>query len=211
MRQIIKILTVQIAVVGLFMGSVPSTLPLYAHDDEPMHEHAGDQANNQQSDYAFTTPVSCSLSLLTRRALQLYDENAEDIALSPAQAMFTETNVVKQMGDRWLEVGEKVTIQRSLIDNYAKQSQSLTPEQVAAWQYYANQADFNVSDIKTDSEAQAATTNSSQSDLATNESQDKPQNLNPSPKSSSPAWYLWLLVGAALAGMYVLMDRPRKK
>ncbi len=211
MRQQIKKL-IKLAMVLVMLSSyIPASSLTYAHAEGPKHEEkATENQKDKPTSYTYSTPAGCSLSLLTRRSLQLFDEEKTDLTLSPAQAMYAETNIVKQLGDRWLEVGEKVTIDRALVEDYSKKGLSLTSEQTSAWQYYADQADFNVASIKPESTAVAANTQPAQNTVS-NESQDKPESKSPTPKSSSPAWYLWLIVGATLGGMYLMMDRPRKK
>ncbi len=214
MRRLIKILLSHFIILSMSCSYISSTsLIAYAHSEGPPHEE--NQAVQQKTaeaalSYSFTAPPGCSLSLLARRSIQLFDQETQAVAMTPAQAMYAETNIVKHLGERWLEIGEKVSIDKAVVEDYSKKSQSLTPAEVAAWQFYADQANFNVDDIKAET---PTTTVSGQpnSQTVTNESEQKPSSQAPEARSSSPAWYLWLIVGAALGGMYYMLDRPRKK
>lgn len=213
MRQLIKSLLTSLVMTSMVYGyaGLPQTVLAEEKPSEPQQQTK--TVVQPTVSYVYTTPPGCSLSLLARRSLQLYDRDKTDFSLSPEQAIYAETNIAKQLGDRWLNEGEKVTIDRSLIEDFARKSQALTTEQTTVWQFYAQQADFNVSYINPENSEQSAAKSSQQpgSDTVTNESQQKPNSTSATPKSSSPAWYLWLIVGAALGGMYLLMDRPRKK
>ncbi len=195
----------------MICGYVSSSNVIYAHqEDAPRRNPTTQKPADTPGLYTYTTPAGSNLSLLARRSLQLLNQGTQNVSISPAQAMFVETNVVKQLGDRWLEVGEKVTIEKSLLEEYARKSQTLTTEQLAAWQAYADQTDFNLSSINPDV-APVAPNSQSSDQIVTNESQQKPVAPKSTPKSSSPAWYLWVIVGAALGSMYRMMNRPPRK
>jgi hypothetical protein len=208
-----------------------------AHDNEAAHDHepsknAAQTEERQSQDrtktgaYEFVTPKGGSLSLLTRRALQLYDQNREDIELTPAAAMYAETNIVQAMGSRLLEIGERVRIERPLLDRFTDRSQSLSRQTLAAWSNYASQADFSISNISavqsTEIRAETGGDGDDNKKGQTDENGDEPTAQTGSNQKSgqqnggdeidrpriSAAW--WLTGIGALAVLYYLLGNRKK-
>jgi hypothetical protein len=123
----------------------------YAHSDEPREQeetHANPEEQTQDSqNYSYIADPGCSLSLLARRSLQLYDEQTDKVSLNKAQIIYAETHIVKEAGARWLLIGEQVEIDGALVSKYAHSSQELNAANQRAWQVYARQANFNLSNI----------------------------------------------------------------
>lgn len=132
---------------GAFLFGLKATS--IAHEGEQQVNIAQDiaqQDNNSQTpeDYQYSTPAGCSLSLLTRRSLQLYDQSDTSLTLSEPQIIYAETNIVKRLGRRLLNINEKVTIDKSVVEEFAKKSQGLSAGSITAWEQYAKRANFNL-------------------------------------------------------------------
>lgn len=132
---------------GAFLFGLQATS--IAHEGEQHVDAAqniAQQDNNSEApkDYEYTTPAGCSLSLLTRRSLQLYDQSDSSLTLSEPQIIFAETNIVKRLGSRLLNINEKVTIEKSVVEEFAKQSQGLSAGSITAWERYAKRANFSL-------------------------------------------------------------------
>lgn len=187
-----------------------------AHDDPSPHsdtQMSDKKTETNTTNYEFVTPEGCSLSLLTRRALQLYDQQKNIVTLTPAAAMYAETNIVQRMGSRGLEIGEKVSIELPLLDEYVMKSSALNPDTLAAWQVYANQADFSVSYITPSSAVTPVATNPTDINALANQNDaTKPQTNNPdfknAPRLSVFGWIAGLF---ALAGLYYLLDQRNQQ
>ena len=132
---------------GVFVFGLRATS--LAHESEE-HLDAEVTAEEQHSspavsqDYQYNTPAGCSLSLLTRRSLQLYDQGNDSVTLSEPQIIFAETNIVKRLGGRLLNIDERVTIEQALVEEFAQKSQSLSPKATVAWARYARLANFSL-------------------------------------------------------------------
>jgi hypothetical protein len=199
----------------LLFLNIAVTLPVSAHDGEDHNQSKPAEVKAETpafSGYEFVTPANCSLSLLTRRALQLYDEANDQVTLSQASAMFAETNIVNHLGGRQLEVGENVKIDKALLEEYAEKSKQLTPDQIAAWQYYADQADFNLASLQPVASAQTTPptpTPEEQSTSATQQ-QDAQSNKNQSANSSidkeKAPWYWWVIGAVTLIALYYVLS-----
>lgn len=147
MKRFIHLVLASIFILLQILVSVPAT----AHDAPPKQPSPGKGIHSDTvppaGEYEFITPKGRNLTLLVRRALQLYDQAHDDIVLSEPAIIYAEANIVKQLGSRQLAVNEHVKIEESLLDEYAKKSKNLNPSQTAAWQQYAHNANFNLSDI----------------------------------------------------------------
>lgn len=190
-----------------------------AHQTEP---GKGVHATTEQAAgvYEFITPRGRNLTLLVRWALQLYDQSHDDVVLSEPQTIYAETNIVKRLGSRQLAINEHVKIDEALLDEYAKNSKGLSPSQLAAWQQYAQRANFNLTDINPVRTSSARTDRPSPPQTDTQGNQDagqdnqagqsevKPNNPDTRPRLRALWWAMGFL---ALWGLYTLLDRRNKK
>jgi|GEM_PF-1489353 len=160
---------------------------------------------------ASTTPVNSyeyiarpgdSLSLLTRKSLQLY-AGAKNIQLSPATIMYCENSVVTMLGSRHLEINEHVAIAFDLLQQYIVNSRGLNASQLAAWNNYAQYANFNLSDLhpinesNAQSTAQPKTSSTSTDSNIIKQTDTKTENnislpVQPKVNFSWPHWFLTL-------------------
>lgn len=145
MKKTLKLtLTALLLVINLSVV-FPSTAFAHEEGTNQKHEHTNtEQAGQPQTsgNYEFITPKGCSLTLLVRRSLQLFDQEQPSIELSPAAILYAETNIVKQMGERRLEVGERVSVDKKLLDEFARSSATLSPSALKRWQQYAARVTF---------------------------------------------------------------------
>ena len=127
----------------------------YAHDGEDhgsegeTHQSTSSQVSGFIPDeYRFIVASGDNQTLLVRRSVQLYDMADDSIELTKAQAIYVETNVVRDMGARDLIYPRQILdVMSQLIASYTDSSQELGESALAAWQVYADQADFDISQI----------------------------------------------------------------
>jgi len=91
--------------------------------------------------YAFEAKAGDSLSRIVRRALQLRG------VVDQPSAMYCENIISSQLGGEYLEVSQQVVVNFSQIDNCVSAAKNLDANQRAAWQTYADNVIFDVSDI----------------------------------------------------------------
>ncbi len=110
------------------------------------------QDNNQQSEnsqsqtYTYTAQPGDSYSLMARKAIQTYGINNK-VNLSEAQIIFAETNITQAAGSPVLTQGQKIEIKESTVKEWVEKAGSLSDAQKAAWDVYAQQANFNTDKV----------------------------------------------------------------
>jgi len=102
--------------------------------------------NAQAQSYDYIAQPGDSYSLMARKAAQTYGIETST-NLSGAQIIFVETNLTKAVKSPRLNLGEKVSISRQLVSEWSEKAKSLTETQQAAWQVYANYANFNTNAV----------------------------------------------------------------
>lgn len=212
---------------SIYLFSVISLLVAYAllvQFAQPASAHAMNASEKIHDDkkpdaqvkdilyYEFITPRDCSLTLLTRRALQIYDAQNDAIGLSPAQTIFAETSIVQKLGSRYLEIGEHVKIDKDLVEDFSYKSQELSLASLEAWNVYAKQASFDLGYITT------IGTSSTNTDVPSGaldlEPLDSKQVLDAKEHSSSrkgPSFTSWLAGIIGLTSLYYLLRTPPKR
>lgn len=193
----------------------------HAQDEEieAQTTQAEQQENGETSEvdtregYRFTTPRGGSLSLMVRRSLQLYSDS-RDTELSSAAAIYCETRIVNEMGGRLLEVGEEVTIPFSQLQSCIDDSKSLSDDQIAAWQRYADQANFDaaasITPVNAEIGNEATGQEGDESVVELNEQSENAESEDISENSSENnglAWYWWVLGIAAIGAIYYFAGR----
>jgi hypothetical protein len=122
----------------------------YAQDgEEPGVKDSSSQASGFiPEEYSFEVASGDNQTLLVRRSIQLYDMADGSVELSEAQTIYIETNVVLDMGARDLIYPQQILeVMSQLIASYADSSQTLGASALAAWQVYAELADFDIAQI----------------------------------------------------------------
>lgn len=192
--------------------------------------HASAQAADQQptappqaaaaAPYEFTAQQGNSMSVLARRAIQLYDEKSNDIALPEPCIIAAETHIVQTLGPRWLNLGEKFKIDESVVAEFARKANELTEPQRAAWKVYSDNADFTLTDVKLTSElvsqandqqqSSEQQNSDSQSSSGENSEQGEQSNADSNTTDGSAPWYWWVVgIGTIGALYYLLGGRPK--
>jgi hypothetical protein len=71
------------------------------------------------------------LTHLARRVLSKYlKDHAQSFQLRPEHKIYIEDYLAKEMGYRWLQLGEEITFSADLIQRAINQAQNLTPAQI---------------------------------------------------------------------------------
>ena len=159
--------------------------------------------------YEYIARPGDSLSLLTRKSLQLYAK-AKNTQLSSAAAMYCENNVATKLGNRRLEINEQVSIPFDLLQQYIVNSRSLDAVQLDAWNTYAQNANFNLSDLHPINESAAqsvaqpnasstSTQSSSQKQPDTKAKTNESKTEKPAIKFSWPNWFATLSITVIVA------------
>ncbi len=212
---------------SIYLFSVISLLVAYAllvqfaqptsahtvHAVESIHDdRKPDIQVEDMSYYEFITPRDCNLTLLTRRALQIYDAQNDAVVLSPAQTIFAETSIVQRLGSRHLDIGERVKIDKDLVEDFSYKSQDLTLVHLEAWNVYAEQASFDLGYITTIGTSSTNTdVPSGMSDL---ENLDSKQTIDAKKQTGSRkgvSFASWLTGIVGLISLYYLLRQRQKR
>ena len=217
MRTAYKVLASSLLVVTVL--AVSPTVSAHGNEDghdgkdkEVAATTEGQKSSTGATGYTFITPEGGSMSVLTRRAIQLHDQEDTNLSLSPAQAAFVEATLVQELGNRYLEIGERFTVPKDRLAALAKQSQSLDTSTVAAWQEYADGTDFAVSQVSPESTPASSTTDNTQAQAPKNENDAKEDEGKQSAKEDSSSltpWGVFLAILAISTAVYVA--NPRRK
>ncbi len=90
----------------------------------------------------YTAHSGDSYTVLARKAVQAYGKDA-DKNISRAQIVAAETFLTTEAGSPMLEVGQKVTLDKSDVASAVKKAQALTSAELAAWQVYVPYVNFD--------------------------------------------------------------------
>lgn len=143
------VLILPLAVAAVLSGAIigaPSHV--HAHDGED-HSHdvaqeetTGEQTPAEKTSYTYAAQPGDSYSLIARKAVQTYGAKFE-VTLSLAQIMYAETMLTQAAGSPYLTEGQEVSIEEDVVKQWVDKALTLTTEEQAAWDYYAQMADFN--------------------------------------------------------------------
>jgi hypothetical protein len=109
---------------------------------EESTEEQTEESANSAGTFDYVAQSGDSYSLIARKAVQTYGV-INGVNLSGAQIVFVETNLTLAAGSPVLNLGENVSVSVDLVAEWVEKAQALTEEQQAAWQVYADVADFN--------------------------------------------------------------------
>lgn len=164
---------------------------------------AGQSATSNDG-YQFTARPGDSLSLITRRAIQVYAK-AQKVELSPAQAIFCETRLTQQLGNREIEIGEQINVPFKDLEACVAASRELTDAQREAWNTYAGQVDFAVTGPDpANADADPSDTKEEEKKEGEEQAQDEKKDENKSDNNNAVSWYWWALGLAVLGVLYYL-------
>lgn len=182
-------------------------------------------ANDDQfipENYEYSVVTGNNMTLLVRRSLQLFDQASSSLSLSEAQVIYAETNVAQDLGARDLIFpGESLSVDSTLIAKYASASQQLAPNTLAAWQVYADNADFDLSriaaaNVQTDDDGRLQPVNGDETDSAaddvTGPAPTDTEDETAADTDGSDAVWPWLFLGAGTLALlwYALWRKPEE-
>jgi len=85
----------------------------------------------EEKKYLETAQTGEGITHLARRALGKYlQEKPQDFEITPEHKIYIEDYLAKSMGDRWLNLGEKVEFSEPLIKEAIGKAKDLTPAQL---------------------------------------------------------------------------------
>lgn len=192
----------------LLFGGFPQDT--YAQNEDA--DTSGQVDSFVPEEYEYEVKSGNNLTILVRRALQLFDQAKAEIQLSEAQMIYCETNIVQSMGaPDLIYPGDAIKVDAEQVADFAASSQDLTPAQTAAWQFYADQADFELAEIQPANVV--VNSDGSVSEPAPAEDTTTPPTTDlgqaDDQEEEGTGWYWWLIgAGSAAVIWYVLWRRP---
>lgn len=119
-----------------------------ASAQELVQENTNSSSNStsQSQTYDYVAQPGDSYSLIARKAVQTYGI-INKVNLTEAQIIYVETNLTQLADSPVLNEGQKVQIKTDDIKAWVEKAQKLTDAQEAAWNVYAQNANFNTNSI----------------------------------------------------------------
>lgn len=159
-------------------------------------------------EYKFVAVAGDNMSILTRRAIDLYDQADDSIKLSKAQVIYIETNIVQSNGPRLLDIGDSFSVKRANIEKYISMAPGLSEAQLAAWNSYAQRASFELNDI---TPTNVPLTDNGDLDVSFTPNTSQPTvSDNASNTETGASAYWWVVGAAAVLGLGFLLWPKRK-
>lgn len=109
-------------------------------------EQPTEDSQEAGSVYSYVAQPGDSFTLMARKAIQTYGIN-NDVSLSDAQIIFTETNITQAAGSPLLNLEQEVEINENLVKDWVEQAQNLSEADQAVWAQYAEGVNFNTSAV----------------------------------------------------------------
>lgn len=176
------------------------------------HVHAAELASTAKptDSYNYVARSGDNLTFMVRRSVQLYAK-AKQVKLSPATAIYCETNVVKKLGSYQIDVGQSVRIPFDTLQKYIGSGRKLSARRLLPWQAYVPNVSFDLGALnpvnlkKAQSVAGVKTSSAS-----TNKSTQNQAGNKSSTPFSGIKWYGWVIFGAfaAATGYYFTRAKP---
>lgn len=202
--QLVRTIIITGLVGALFLNAPPVSAQDAANDDNDSAASDGFVPDS----YDFTVKSGDNMTVLVRRALQLYDQAKSDLALSAAQTIYCETNIVQEMGARDLIYpGEKLSVATPRIEQYTTSARGLSTGALAAWQVYADNANFSVDAIPTNVEVTDDGTVSDPSLPDQPETSQSPTSQISSNDQDNATWYWWFIGAGTIAVIWYVLWR----
>ncbi len=92
----------------------------------------------------YTARLGDSYTVLARKSIQAYAD-ATQTEVSKAQIVAAETFLTVDAGSPYLNLGQKVTVDKSVVAKAVAKAQALSPAEIAAWQTYVPYVNFDTS------------------------------------------------------------------
>lgn len=114
-------------------------------DKTPAKNDTKDQkktTNSVDATYEYVAQPGDSYTKMARKAVQTFGI-VKHVNLSGAQIIYAETNLTQAANSPVLELGQKVSIKVSDIQNWVNSAEKLNKQQLAAWNYYVQFVNFD--------------------------------------------------------------------
>jgi LysM repeat protein len=121
-------------------GDVQEVTPVTTQEEST--EEPAEESSEDAGTFDYVAQSGDSYSLIARKAVQTYGV-INSVNLSGAQIIFVETNLTLAAESPALNLGDKVSIDGNLLAEWVEKAKELTEAQQAAWQVYADRANFN--------------------------------------------------------------------
>jgi len=128
---------------GQFLAKLTANFPqrkaeIVTSPEEGITEEKVEVPGPSQKVYEETAQPGEGITHLARRALKRYlEENGTDFNLTPEHKVYIEDYIQNRIGDRWLILGEKITISEELISEGISKARNLTTEQLENLKQYS--------------------------------------------------------------------------
>lgn len=109
-------------------------------------EDKAKEETKEEPTFAYIAQPGDSYSLMARKAIQSYGI-VNKVNLSQAQIIFAETMLTQEASSPSILIGQKVVIKQSTVKNWVEKAQKLSDKEKAAWNVYAQGADFNTDNV----------------------------------------------------------------
>lgn len=214
--------TVRALAVTVFFVSMLAPQAAMAHETTETAAATTTQAATTAAStdaYQFTAKKGDSLTRMARRALQLF-QSEKKITLAPEAAVYGETVIAQALGGSYLEIGQHVSIPKSLLQSTVDGSKTLTSAQLSRWAKYAANVSFEVSDIQVDqaSTSKTETEQSEKTDTNTttpdsNQTNDNQKDTKKTDDKKNVGTYWWFIGAGALIAIYFVLggQTPRSR
>lgn len=132
------------AAIGVSVGGVDAS---YAHDGEDhSNEQKATKAEAQTNAYSYTANSGDTYAQMVRKAVQTYGITAKK-DIGTARIVAIETKASEQAGWPYLNEGQVVSFNDSLIKTWVDEAMKLPAADVAAWQAYVSSVNFDTRNI----------------------------------------------------------------
>lgn len=92
----------------------------------------------------YTAQMGDSYTVLARKAVQAYAHDS-GVTLKPAQIIAAETHLTVDADSPYLDYGQKVTLDKSVVSKAVADAQALSADELAAWEMYVPYVIFDTS------------------------------------------------------------------
>jgi hypothetical protein len=119
-----------------------------SNENADQSEQPAEDSSEQTSDghYNYVGQADDTYSQIARKAIQTYGLET-GTNLSGAQIVFAETNMTIEAGSQLLEVGQEISIEKSIVKGWVEKAQKLSETEEAGWDYYVQFVDFNTNSV----------------------------------------------------------------
>jgi hypothetical protein len=139
-----------LSTIAVTLSSVSSlalvTVPIKARAAEQPKTTPVAASASKETVYSYTAQAGDSYSLMARKAVQTYGIKNK-VKLSQAKIVAAETNLTLEAGSPYLDLGQKVELKESSVKSWVEKAQKLSAADEAAWNVYAQGANFNTNAV----------------------------------------------------------------